>query len=73
MQPLARKGGGALPPVALDYSTPAPVGGWNARDSIYADEGTLARLLTQHCPDQFTHLNRRADNGARASVTNGKL
>lgn len=34
LQPLARKGGGALPPVALDYTTPAPVGGWNARDSI---------------------------------------
>jgi hypothetical protein len=34
MQPLARKGGGALQPVSRSYQTPAPVGGWNARDSI---------------------------------------
>lgn len=50
MQPLARKGGGILPPVSRDYHTPAPTGGWNARDNIADMPITDASILKNWFP-----------------------
>lgn len=50
LQPLARKGGGALPPVSRDYHTPSPTGGWNTRDDIADMPITDAPILKNWFP-----------------------
>ncbi len=50
LQALARKGGGNLAPVSRSYHTPAPVGGWNARDSIADMPITDASILKNWFP-----------------------
>lgn len=50
LQPLARKGGGSLPPVARPAHTPAPTGGWNARDNIADMPITDAAILDNWFP-----------------------
>lgn len=49
LAPLARKGG-SPPPVARSYHTPAPTGGWNARNNIADMPVTDAAILDNWFP-----------------------
>jgi hypothetical protein len=60
LQPLARKGGApGATPVSRAYSTPAPVGGWNARDGVFGMKESDARILRNWFPDNSRIRIRR--------------